>query len=128
MATEKTKWTFPSKSNPSATPHELTLWDDGRLSCNCNGWTRRVAEDGSRTCPHVRMHEQDLADRYALGVWHNPRLTVHPALAPRDIRLDSTTLKPWQESDSRMAKVKEQVKKERPALEAPLRKINWKRS
>ena len=28
------------------------LLENGEVTCNCPGWTRRVAEDGSRTCKH----------------------------------------------------------------------------
>ena len=35
-------WTFASDSNPST-----LQFLDGSTSCNCKGWTRRVASDSS---------------------------------------------------------------------------------
>ena len=47
-----TKIHNPSSSNPNV--EYLTLiYTDGTMSCNCPGWTRRVAEDGSRSCKHT---------------------------------------------------------------------------
>jgi len=59
-------WTFPSSSNPSKT-YETLLYTDGSTSCNCPGWTRRVAADGSRTCKHTRLVDQDRADAESLS-------------------------------------------------------------
>ena len=44
--------TYRSSSNASKL-YETLLYDDGTTSCNCPGWTRRVAPDGSRTCKHI---------------------------------------------------------------------------
>jgi hypothetical protein len=44
-------WTFASDSNPSV-EYETLQYTDGTSSCNCKGWTRRVAPDGSRSCKH----------------------------------------------------------------------------
>lgn len=46
-------WTFASGSNPNM-QYEALLYADGTVSCNCKGWTRRVAADGSRSCKHTR--------------------------------------------------------------------------
>lgn len=46
-------WTFRSDSNPNAEYQTLQYGDDS-TSCNCKGWTRRVAGDGSRSCKHTR--------------------------------------------------------------------------
>jgi len=54
-------WTFTSDSNPSKS-YETLQYTDGSTSCNCLGWTRRVAADGSRTCKHTRLVDQGLAD------------------------------------------------------------------
>ena len=59
-------WTFQSDSNPSKT-YETLQYTDGNTSCNCMGWTRRVAADGSRTCKHTRLVDQDRADAEALS-------------------------------------------------------------
>ena len=41
-------WTFASDSNPNV-EYETLECSDGSKSCNCPGWTRRVAADGSRS-------------------------------------------------------------------------------
>ena len=38
-------WTFASDSNPNL-EYETLQYADGSTSCNCKGWTRRVAPDG----------------------------------------------------------------------------------
>jgi hypothetical protein len=57
-------WTFPSSSNPTKN-YETLQYTDDTTSCNCPGWTRRVAADGSRTCKHTRLVDQGLADSEA---------------------------------------------------------------
>ena len=44
-------WTFASDSNPNI-EYETLQYMDGTTSCNCMGWTRRAAPDGSRSCKH----------------------------------------------------------------------------
>ena len=46
-------WTFASDSNPDR-EYQTLRYPDGALSCNCPGWTRHVAGDGSRSCKHTR--------------------------------------------------------------------------
>ena len=46
-------WTFRSDSNPEL-EYETLRYTDGALSCNCPGWTRRIAADGTRSCKHTR--------------------------------------------------------------------------
>lgn len=45
-------WCFKSSSGPKL--YQTIQYTDSSLSCDCPGWTRRVAPDGSRTCKHVR--------------------------------------------------------------------------
>lgn len=45
-------WCFRSSSSKKL--YETIRYTDSSLSCDCPGWTRRVAPDGSRTCKHVR--------------------------------------------------------------------------
>ena len=54
-------WTFRSDSNPKKF-YETLLYEDGSTSCNCPGWTRQVRGNGQRTCKHVRMVAQGIAD------------------------------------------------------------------
>jgi hypothetical protein len=54
-------WTFRSDSNPEKT-YETLQYDDGTTSCKCPGWLYRPAQDGTRSCKHVRLVDQGLAD------------------------------------------------------------------
>jgi hypothetical protein len=55
-------WTFPSDSNPNVS-YQTLQFVDGTSSCNCKGWTRRVAVDGTRSCKHTRYVDMGLADQ-----------------------------------------------------------------
>jgi hypothetical protein len=55
-------WTFVSDSNPNI-EYETLQYRDGSTSCNCKGWTRRVAADGSRSCKHTRYVDMGTADK-----------------------------------------------------------------
>jgi len=57
-------WTFGSDSNPDV-QHEALRYTDGTTSCNCPGWTRRVAANGSRSCKHTRSIDMGTADQQA---------------------------------------------------------------
>ena len=54
-------WSFVSDSNPNI-EYETLQYTDGTTSCNCMGWTRRVAPDGSRSCKHTRYVDMGTAD------------------------------------------------------------------
>jgi len=54
-------WLFPSDSNPNI-EYETLQYTDGSTSCNCKGWTRRLAADGSRCCKHTRLIDMGTAD------------------------------------------------------------------
>jgi hypothetical protein len=54
-------WTFSSDSNPNV-QYETLRFVDGTTSCNCKGWTRRVAADGCRSCKHTRCVDMGAAD------------------------------------------------------------------
>jgi hypothetical protein len=55
-------WTFNSDSDPDR-EYQTLQYRDGSTSCNCAGWTRRVAQDGSRSCKHTRSVDMGTADR-----------------------------------------------------------------
>lgn len=59
-------WTFLSDSNPNI-QYETLQYTDGSTSCNCMGWTRRVAQDGSRSCKHTRLIDMGTADLNSLA-------------------------------------------------------------
>src|ERR1700722_2862481 len=59
-------WMFQSDSNPD-TQYETLQYTDGSTSCNCKGWTRRVAANGSRSCKHTRLVDMQKADLHCTG-------------------------------------------------------------
>src|SRR5436190_22239353 len=54
-------WTFSSSSGRGT--YQTLLYADGSTSCDCPGWCRRVAADGSRSCKHTRSVLMGTADR-----------------------------------------------------------------
>lgn len=62
-------WTFRSDSNPDI-EYETLQFVDGATSCNCKGWTRRVAADGSRSCKHTRYVDMGTADDHCTASHH----------------------------------------------------------
>jgi hypothetical protein len=62
-------WTFASDSNPNI-QYETLQYTDSSTSCNCKGWTRRVAADGTRSCKHTRLVDMETADANCLAT-HN---------------------------------------------------------
>ena len=54
-------WTFASSSGTGR--YQTLLYADGSTSCDCPGWCRRVAADGSRSCKHTRSVLMGTADR-----------------------------------------------------------------
>ena len=58
-------WTFNSSSGRGT--YQTLLYADGSTSCDCPGWCRRVAADGSRSCKHTRSVLMGTADRECLS-------------------------------------------------------------
>ena len=54
-------WTFLSSRGDRR--YQTLLYIDGSTSCDCPGWCRRVAADGSRSCRHTRSVLMGSADR-----------------------------------------------------------------
>jgi len=59
-------WTFPSSRGDRR--YQTLLYADGSTSCDCPGWCRRVAADGSRSCRHTRSVLLGSADRECEGI------------------------------------------------------------
>ena len=77
-------WTFPSDSNPNI-QYETLQFVNGTTSCNCKGWTRRVATDGARSCKHTRYVDMGISDQHCTAT-HNyqnhqpqPKEQIHHA-------------------------------------------------
>lgn len=64
MKTPVYGWTFDSSSSDKT--YETLQYDDGSLSCDCPGWTRRA----QRSCKHTRAVELGTANGSA--VKHGP--------------------------------------------------------
>ena len=80
-------WTFASSKGGGR--YQTLLYADGSTSCDCFGWCRRVAADGSRSCKHTRSVLMGSADRECLGMHesHGPTApvvttTARPATTP----------------------------------------------
>src|SRR5512147_118542 len=80
-------WTFGSESNPEV-EYQTLQYADGSTSCNCPGWTRRVAADGSRSCKHTRWVDLGTADRHCTATHHYETQTTQPRTnhAPHQIK------------------------------------------
>ena len=81
-------WTFVSSSNPSH-EYETLQYSDGAVSCNCPGWTRRVASNGSRSCKHTRLVDMGRADLHCAASHDydnstTPILNTHSSNARRN--------------------------------------------
>lgn len=78
-------WQFRSDSNPDK-EYETLRYVDGSTSCNCPGWTRRVAADGTRSCKHTRAVDMGRADQLCSATHrydnHRPKLQTPNAKLP----------------------------------------------
>ena len=54
-------WTFLSSKGDRR--YQTLLYVDGTTSCDCPGWCKRIATDGSRSCRHTRSVVLGTADR-----------------------------------------------------------------
>ena len=79
-------WTFASSKGTGR--YQTLLYADGSTSCDCFGWCRRVAADGSRSCKHTRSVLMGSADRECLSM-HDSNAATAPVTttmpAPRAI-------------------------------------------
>ena len=77
-------WTFASSKGGGR--YQTLLYADGSTSCDCFGWCRRVAADGSRSCKHTRSVLMGSADRECLN--------MHDSHAPQAAAALVTAAKP----------------------------------
>jgi hypothetical protein len=79
-------WTFRSDSDPEVR-YQTLQYSDGTTSCECRGWCRRVAVDGSRSCKHTRWVDQGIADRHCTAAHdydnHKPQPSVQNHVQPQ---------------------------------------------
>ena len=75
-------WTFASSKGGGR--YQTLLYADGSTSCDCFGWCRRVAADGSRSCKHTRSVLMGNADRECLSMHdsHGPAAALVSAAVP----------------------------------------------
>jgi hypothetical protein len=71
-------WTFVSSKGKKR--YQTLLYANGSTSCDCPGWCRRVAADGSRSCKHTRSVLMGAADRESESM-HDYRGGVTPVAA-----------------------------------------------
>lgn len=95
-------WYFPSSSG-SAT-YETLQYDDGSISCNCMGWTRRVAADGSRSCKHTRLIESGMAGVPAMDYTAGAPIPTIPKTKVKPVK--ATKPAPEPEQDKKIATVR----------------------
>ncbi len=76
-------WTFASSSGGGR--YQTLLYADGSTSCDCPGWCRRIASDGSRSCKHTRSVLMGTADRDCLSQHdsHDPAPVITTATPNR---------------------------------------------
>jgi hypothetical protein len=73
-------WTFASSSGRGT--YQTLLYADGSTSCDCPGWCRRVAADGSRSCKHTRSVLMRTADRECQSMHDRTAQAVVPVQSP----------------------------------------------
>lgn len=76
MSAIEKMWTF--KGVPGERDYQTLLYKDGKVSCDCPGWTRRLV-DGVRTCKHVRSVMMNTADVEAVAMQksgYTPRVSL----------------------------------------------------
>ena len=81
-------WTFLSSRGDRR--YQTLLYADGSTSCDCPGWCRRVAGDGSRSCRHTRAVALGTADRECDGAhdYANGGSSPAPAIHPTRVITD----------------------------------------
>lgn len=57
MSSKKPVYAWKFKSSSGNKIYEVLYYEGGSVSCDCPGWTRHVASDGSRSCKHTRALE-----------------------------------------------------------------------
>ena len=82
-------WTFNSDSNPDV-EYQTLQYVDGSTSCNCAGWTRRVAQDGGRSCKHTRSVDLGTADRNCTASHDYTTSQLQPRNPHAQIKIQST--------------------------------------
>ena len=75
-------WTFASDSNPNVN-YETLRFMDGTTSCNCKGWTRREAGDGTRSCKHTRYVYMGIADQHCTATHDYQNHQNHESQQPQ---------------------------------------------
>ena len=85
-------WTFASSGGGR---YQTLLYADGTTSCECPGWCRRVAADGSRSCKHTRSVLMGTADRECLSLHDSHAPAVAHTTTPIPARRATTPVTPF---------------------------------
>ena len=86
-------WTFASSKGGGR--YQTLLYADGSTSCDCFGWCRRVAADGSRSCKHTRSVLMGTADRECLSMHDSHTPAVAHTTTPIPARRATTPVTPF---------------------------------
>jgi len=81
-------WTFLSSNG--TTRYQTLQYSDQSTSCECPGWTRRVAPDGSRSCKHTRAVEMGDVSEAVGHVDYRSHQVVAPAQVQKIKKSQST--------------------------------------
>ena len=76
-------WTFASSSGSGR--YQTLQYADGSTSCECPGWCRRVAADGSRSCKYTRSVLMGTADRECESMHDSQIQRIHLRLGLRQL-------------------------------------------
>jgi hypothetical protein len=86
-------WTFASSSGGGR--YQTLLYVNGTTSCECPGWCRRVAADGSRSCKHTRSVLMGNADRECLSMHDYGTTAAAPISTVMPARRATTPVTPF---------------------------------
>ena len=94
MKTIATVYFYESSSNADKL-YQCLQYEDGTLSCDCPGWCKRAASDGTRTCKHTRLVAAGMGEQTAKKVVkHRQLAAASPAPAratSRGNKIDEAT-------------------------------------
>lgn len=68
MSTKQIAVCYFFASSSGSGQYQTLQYTDAATSCECPGWVRRVAPDGSRSCKHTRTVESGQGAREAVKV------------------------------------------------------------
>lgn len=83
-------------SSSGSGEYQTLKYDDGSLSCDCMGWTRRTDTNGNRSCKHTRDVN---AGARNCERWYDAYAIQHTATPPTPPPTRNKTRAPKQEPE-----------------------------